>query len=119
MKKIIAVFGSLLVLAGTRSKAQNPQQPVKKETVKPAGGTAPKADAVDVFLKLDGLKGEKTASGVKGANTVVAKGVNPAFLKGASPIYKAAQPATNQQVAPRPAPKNNQVASHNHTGPKG
>jgi hypothetical protein len=114
MKKIIAVFGSLLVLASTKSRAQNPQQAVKKETVKPTNGTAPKADAVEIFLKLDGVQGEG-----KGANPIVAKGVNPAFVKGANPIYKGAQSDTNNQVARRPIPPqpNNQVARHPTTAP--
>lgn len=81
MKKIIALFGSLLIFAGTKSKAQNPTQvPVKKETVKPASA----------------LKGEKTASG--------AKKVSFSFTKGAHPSFKGAQSATNQQVAPRHTP---------------
>jgi hypothetical protein len=124
MKKIIALFGSLLIFAGTKSKAQNPTQvPVKKETVKPDSGTAPKADAVDAFLKLGTLKGEKTAPGAKGVNptfkandptikatdpTIKAanptfKGANPAVIK-TNPTLKPAQSAPSQQVAPRHTP---------------
>jgi hypothetical protein len=98
MKKIIALFSSLLILGSTNSKAQKPQQPVKKETVKPTSGAAPKADAVEIFLNLDG---ESSAS----------KGANPAFLKGASPTIKPAQSVTKQPVAPRqtPSPVNKRV----------
>jgi hypothetical protein len=117
MKKIIAVFGSLLIFAGTKSKAQNPTQvPVKKETVKPDSGTAPKADAVDQFLKLGTLKGEKTAPGAKAVNptfkaadpTLKAanptfKATNPAVIK-TNPTLKPAQSATSQSVAPRHTP---------------
>jgi hypothetical protein len=110
MKKIIALFGSLVILGSTKSKAQKPQ-PVKKETVKPTSGTTPKADAVDIFLPLDGVKGETSASVVKGANPVVTKGANPAFLKGASPTIKPAQAVTKQPIAPRqtPSPVNKRV----------
>jgi hypothetical protein len=125
----------LLVLANTKSKAQNPQPPVKKETVMPTKGTpVPKTEAADIFAKLGDIKGE-----AKSATPVVSKGANPAFLKGANPAViktnptlKPAQSATNNQVAPRhtPPPANNQVAPRHtpppannqvaprHTGPK-
>jgi hypothetical protein len=113
MKKTIALFSSLLILAGAKSKAQTPSQvPVKKETTKPASGTAPKTDAVDTFLKLGDLKGSNKASGPKGANPVVSKGVNPAFVKGANSTPVSASSSTNQSVAPRhnPPPPNESVA---------
>ena len=123
MKRVFAVFGSLLVLASIKSKAQSPQQPVKKETVKPTNGTAPKADAVEIFLKLDGIKGEANSASptvAKGANPAFLKGASPTVAKGANPTLKGAQSATNQQVAPRhaPPPANNQVAPR-RARPKG
>jgi hypothetical protein len=106
MRKIIALFGSLLILGSTKSKAQKPQQPVKKETVKPTSGAAPKAEAVDSYLEIDGV-----SSASKGTNPASLKGANPAFLKGAGPTIKPAQSVTKQQVAPRqkPSPVNKRV----------
>jgi hypothetical protein len=114
MKKTIALFGSLLIFAATKSKAQTPPQvPVKKETTKPASGTAPKTDAVDTFLKLGDLKGENKTSGATSVNPAFVKGANPAFVKGANPTFvKGAISSPNQSVAPRhnPPPANQSVA---------
>lgn len=97
MKKLIALFGSLLLLAG--AKAQKNHQPVKKETVKPTNGNAPKPDAADNFLKL-GTPGDAH------------KNANPAFLKGAQPALKNSSPAASRQIAPQRAlsPGNKQSA---------
>lgn len=95
MKKIIALFGSLLILGSTKSKAQKPQQPVKKETTKPASGTTPKADAMDTYLKTDGA-----SSAGRGTNAASLKGANPASLKGANPTLKPWQSVPKRQAAP-------------------
>lgn len=105
MKKTIALFGTLLIFAGTRSKAQTPQQvPVKKETTKPASGTSAKALPVDTVLKLGSAKGSTTTSGAKSTNPTFGKTVNPTFTKGASS-------STNQSVESRhvPTPPNQSV----------
>jgi hypothetical protein len=103
MKKIIALFGSLLILGSTKSKAQKPQQPVKKETVKPTSGTTPKTDAANTYLPLGGVKGETSASVVKGAN--------PALIKGGNPTLKPWQSVPRQQAVSRqtPSAKNKKI----------
>ncbi|HEX3933128.1 MAG TPA: hypothetical protein VHW43_00525 [Puia sp.] len=95
MKRILTLMGTVMLFAGIRAKAQNAQQPAKKETAKPVNTAAPKPEAIDSYLKLGTLKGEsKTAP--------VAKNSNPAFLKTANPTFvKGSQPVATQQVAPR------------------
>lgn len=100
MKKFIAIFGSLLIFAGTRAKAQKSQQPVKKETTKPTNGGAAKADAADNYLIING-------------NADSHKNTNPAFLKGSHPTLKGASSSANQQMAPRQtiSPANTQATT--------
>jgi len=88
MKKIVAVFGALVLFAGFRAKAQKSQQPVKKETTKPTNGSAAKADAVDNYLIIKG-------------NAASQKNANPAFIKGSHPTLKGASSSANGQMAPR------------------
>jgi len=105
MKKTIALFSSLLILAGARSKAQTPSQvPVKKETTKPATDTA-----------LDPKSLNPTFA--KGVKPAFSKGSNPTFAKGSNSTPVSASSSTNISVVPRhvPPPPNQSVVPH-HKG---
>jgi hypothetical protein len=111
MNKILTLLSTMMLFAGIRAKAQNAQQPAKKETSKPVSTAAPKPEAIDTYLKIGTLKGE--------SNTApVAKNSNPAFLKTANPTFvKGSQPAATQQVAPRHNPPvTTQQGSPRHKG---
>ncbi len=85
MKKTIVLFGSLLILAGTKSKAQTLSQvPPKKDTV--------------------------SSVGKKNAPIVNPKSVNPTFAKGAS-----SSTSNSVEQRHNPPPASNSVAPrHNH-----
>lgn len=92
MKKLILLFGAMMLLAGISAKAQTPQPPAKKATTKPVTTVTPKPAAVNAYLPIDGRPGPSTS-------TTATRSKHPVAGTGnATVVTNPPRPATIQPV---------------------